>query len=285
MINTKKINIALLTEIPKIVITGLEAKKDKKIKKAFFLPINIKNTDLLNNKIVCQNDKEIGIIRMEKEKQYIEIFEDISEELKLDLTQNIVVCNLKQNTICKGDLIYSNNLVQEIKENALKYKENVFKNTVNDINFTTFDCESDLISEVSKQEFDINILIYTCDESEISSDSNLKTGDGCGIVVQDNGYLMPLNLQERIQESINKNTGDFLNLNTASSEVMSLKYQTCFIKHSSVLEKISISGSSPAIGIVIPVKYTDTELAECNVNDIKNAVNTAYFIADKITVK
>lgn len=282
MIDTEKTNISLLFEIPKIVITGFDASEDddKYVKKAFFQPINVKNVDLLNNKIIYRNDKEFGVIRKEKEKQYIEIFEDASEELNHNLTQNIVLCNLKQNTIRKGDLIYSNNIMQEIKENILKYKDDVFENIVNQINFTVHDNKNELNSEIFKQEFDINILIYTCDESETASDSNLKIGNGCGIVIQDNGYIMPLNLQERIQESIN----EFLCSETASLKNTSLKYQTCFIKHSSVLEKISINGSSPAIGIVIPVKYTDTELAECNVNDIKNAVDTAYFIADKITI-
>lgn len=279
MINTKKINISLLTEIPKIVITGVETKDVKDIKKAFFQPINIKNTDLLNNKIVYKNDEELGIIRKEKDKQYIEIFEDIFEELKQDLTQNIVLCNLKSNTLCKGDLVYSNNMLQEIKEKIIEYKDNAANSFVNQINFTIFDDENEVVSEITKQEFDINILIYTCDESEISS-NNLRTGNGCGIVVQDNGYLMPLNLQEKIKENINK----FLSSETQSEKNAILKYQTCFVKYSSVLEKISISGSSPAIGIIIPVKYADTEFVECNVNDIKNAVDMACFIADKITV-
>ncbi len=237
----KKIMFSIVVQDRKLIIKKVEKNK------AEFETIWDRDKNVITDKIVYMNNEPVGVVRKDKDKEFVEIF--TSKEIKIG---DVLEFNIDYT--CKGNMLYTTSSSYEIARVLAKEIALVKSDTVNDIYFTASKSTYGALAVANSVMPDYIFSIYTAPESEI-----FAIGNGCGIMLKDGNAVAEQKLYKLMCDI---------------SADKSVKFQPFNGKKNKLVEQFGIIGTGAKVGgICIPCSGCDSVTEVVNTDDITNAAN------------
>ena len=249
-----KIAIALISPRTDITVTYID-----KNGKTAYVDITEEEAERYYDAELYKGNVSVGILRKEKNKD--------KKTLKLELFENSEVkigdkLKINSQLICKGDMLYSSDIVSEISRILKENVDLVKQLNEKQIYFTDVLCGFDLIRLNQAEFFDVILPIYL-----VNSDENFKSGNGAGVVFKDKRFILDTAKRDYISKICND---------------ASLNYQIFIGDAGTMLENLKCSSkNADIIPIAIPCKHLKTRLQEVSANDIKSASELLKLLIEK----
>lgn len=237
----KKIMISVVVPDKKLIV-----KKIEKNRAEFEATWNLDKLSAANT-IVYKDDHPVGVIRFEKDKDYISLYAD--EAVKIG-----DILEIKYETMCKDNILYTTNSNIEFARITAKKLSEQKNDTIKGIHFIVSKTGCAALSLANAEEPDCILSLYPT-----QSNDSFEIGGGCGIILKDGNAVTDTGLY------------DFLNDLAKKSNI---KAQPFVGKKNNMLERLGLIGKGAKVGgICVPCDGCDGVWEVLSLEDINAAVD------------